>query len=663
MNSDNSPKSGERPYSQVEAATAEVDHKLAQAYFDYAPRGIFVTDTQLNILRANPAACSIVGLPRHRLLAKRFAEVLDGSADNRARAERHFSLLSEQGIARVELDLPPNQDDSLPRVAEIASIDIGEGRLLHIFDDVTAQRRLILATEQARLAADEASQAKSTFLANMSHEIRTPLNGIIGLGEVLRLTRLDEQQKDYVNKILQSSQALLAILNDLLDLSKIEAGHMAFEFQPIVLAELLEEVAATALPLSGAKGIEAVFEIDQDMPPRIIGDRLRLMQVIRNLLGNAIKFTSRGSVSLKIDRVVLPPDKASLRLRITDTGIGMSSKEQLRVFKPFSQADASTARRFGGTGLGLAISRMLTEGMGGHIELFSEVGRGSTVTVWLPLSIVEDDATASPEEAEIPLERDGFQGARVLVAEDNAINRKVIGQLLRHAGITVTLAVNGLEALQLLDRHDALPDLVIMDVQMPEMDGLTATRVLRGRGIKLPIVALSAGVSSGERDACETAGMSDFLAKPINLEDLAAVLTRWLPPRDTLGTAQSASSTNVSVDDADFPGLSLEEALPRFLGRRDLLAWARDTLLDQHRESPEKLQALTAENGWDEMARITHSRRGEAANIGALDLARQARSLEESLHSQDATLIHPLIESMRISLESLSQRLPPGVQA
>jgi len=640
--------------------TSEADRKVAQACFDYAFNGIIVTDTDLTILRANPAACSIVGLPRHRLLTKRFPDVLDASAESGARAGRHFSLLSEQGISRSELQLPPSAGNALRRVIEIGSIDIGDGHLLHLFDDVTERRQLMLATEQARFAADEANRAKSTFLANMSHEIRTPLNGVIGLGEVLRLTRLDAQQKDYVNKILQSSQALLAILNDLLDLSKIEAGHMTFEFQPIVLAELLEEVAATTLALSRAKGIEAVFEVDQNTPPRIMGDRLRLMQVIRNLLGNAVKFTSRGSVGLNIDSVGPLEGKAWVRLRITDTGIGMSLAQSSRVFQPFSQGDASTARRFGGTGLGLAISRMLTEGMGGRIELSSEVNRGSTVTVWLPLSIAEGAATVNDIDDEISLARNEFQGSRVLVAEDNAINREVIGQLLRHAGIDVIPAVDGVEALRLLDRQ--LPDLVIMDVQMPGVDGLSATRILRNKGFQLPIVALSAGVSSTEREACESAGMNDFLAKPINLGDLAAVLTRWLPPRDTLAAEHIPTSIKAPVDDGDFPGLMIEEALPRFLGKREILVWARDTLVNQHRESPAHLRAFAAESRWAEMARITHALRGAAANIGAIDLARQARLLEESLDLRDPSVIHPLIESLRIALEKLSQRSTPDAQ-
>ncbi len=323
------------------------------------------------------------------------------------------------------------------------------------------------------------------------------------------------------------------------------------------------------------------------------------------------------------------------------------------MFLPFSQADASTARRFGGTGLGLAISRTLAEGMGGRIELASEVAKGSTFTLWLPYAPAgESSAPANAADA-VPLERDEFLGARVLVAEDNAINREVIGQLLRHAGIEVTQAGNGREALQLLERSRATLDLIIMDVQMPEMDGLTATRILRGEACHLPIVALSAGVSAAERDACQSAGMSDFLAKPVDVGDLAAVLTRWLPPRKAPAAAQTAPPSRAAAPDTDFPGLSLEDALPRFLGRRELLAWARDTLVDRHRDSPAHLLEFAATGQWQEMARMVHSLRGEAGNIGANDLAARARALEEELKTADASRMVPMIESMRAAIEKL----------
>ena len=665
----NSPASGAGEAAANEAGPAvsmgaqeDADSALAKAYFDYALSGILVTDLGLHILRANPAACSIVGLPRHRLLKRALTDLIDSGSENRLSANSHFSLLSEQGIARAELTLPPipTPDAGTACVIEIASIDIGEGRLLHVFDDVSAQRRLMLATEQARQAADEASRAKSRFLANMSHEIRTPLNGVIGLGELLRRTDLDAEQKDCVAKILQSSRALLEILNDVLDLSKVEAGRMQFEQLPFDLAAVLDELEATAAPMAREKNLELSFTLDEGAPRFVAGDRLRLMQVLRNLIGNAIKFTARGGVSVSagIERIDRAGGAAQLRFGVSDTGIGMSAQEQARIFSPFSQADASTTRRFGGTGLGLSISRMLAEGMGGRIELQSEPDKGSTFTVFLPFAPAREVAPATAADDALELGRDEFLGARVLVVEDNAINRDVMDRLLRYAGIDVVLAGTGREALQVLKRGEAAPDLILMDVQMPDMDGLTATRALRSEGCNLPVVALSAGVSAVERDACEGAGMNDFLAKPIDIGELAAVLTRWLPAGRSGPGRRESADLPAPAPNLDFPGIRLEDALPRFLGRLDLLARVRDLFLGQHRMAPARLAELEAANAWPEMARIAHALKGAAGTIGALDLEAHAKALEQALSAQDrgsmASLIHSIDAAMQVMSGSAS---------
>ena len=635
-------------------AAGDADSALAKAYFDYALSGILVSDHGLRILRANPAACSIIGVAQHRLLKLALPDLLDPADENRLRADRHFGLLAEQGIAHAELSLPPLAGDDQQRIMELASIDIGAGCLLHVFDDVSAQRALMLAMEQARRAADEASRAKSSFLANMSHEIRTPLNGVIGIGELLRLTELDREQKDYVAKILRSSQALLAILNDILDLSKVEAGRMEFEKCPFELAGAIAELEATSAPLAHEKGLELSFRVADGTPPVLAGDRLRLLQILRNLVGNAIKFTRRGSVSVAIDAVSSADAATWFRFCVRDTGIGMAAHELARIFSPFSQADASTTRRFGGTGLGLVISRMLAAGMGGRIEVQSELAQGSTFTVRLPLEPVREMAPLPPAEDAAALQRDEFLGARVLVVEDNAINREVIERLLHYAGIEVTLAHSGREALQLAQERGAALDMILMDVQMPDMDGLSATRALRSDGCDLPVAALTAGVSAAERDACEAAGMSDFLAKPIDMAELAAVLTRWLPARSTPAAAQARSDAPAPAPDLEFPGIELDDALPRFLGRRDLLARARDLFLAQYRASPARLAELRAASAWQEMAGIAHALKGGAATIGALELAGHAATLEQALNAHDRARIANLIDSIKSALDALS---------
>ena len=648
------PRQKPGPIAASLAAAADVDSALAKAYFDYALSGIVVTDSDLRILRANAAACSITGVPRHRLLGLVFSSLIDPAPENRLRADKHFSLIAEQGIARVEFNLPPGAGEDKVRVLELASIDIGEGRLLHVFDDVSAQRQLMLAMERAQQAADEASRAKSSFLANMSHEIRTPLNGVIGIGELLSLTELNAEQKDYVAKILQSSRALLAILNDVLDLSKVEAGRMEFEQRPFDLAGVMQELETTSAPLAREKHLELSFRTSQAAPGAVLGDRLRLMQILRNLIGNAIKFTESGSVAVAIEPGRGTTAATWLRFSVSDTGIGMTPQEQARIFAPFSQADASTTRRFGGTGLGLAISRMLAEGMGGRIELQSEAAKGSTFIVHLPLENAQELAPARAAEQGATLQRNEFLGAHVLVAEDNAINREVIARLLRYAGIEVTLAGTGREALQLVHQREISPDMIIMDVQMPDMDGLSATRALRSEGCKLPVAALTAGVSAAEREACEAAGMSDFLAKPIDLDELAAVLTRWLPARSTAAAAPAQSAASAQARTLELPGIELDDALPRFLGRHDLLARARDLFLNQYRAAPARLAELHSADAWPEMARIAHALKGGAATIGALELAARAKALEEDLHTLDRGRIAARIDSIKAALEAMS---------
>jgi len=644
------------PPAAPRAATAgEAGGALAKAYFDYALSGILVTDHGLCILRANPAACSITGMPSHRLTKLALPALLDPADDNRLRADRHFSLLAEQGIARVELRLPAQEGEAQRRVVELASIDIGEGRLLHVFDDVSAQRQLMLAMEQARQAADEASRAKSSFLANMSHEIRTPLNGVIGIGELLRLTDLNGEQKDYVAKILRSSQALLSILNDVLDLSKVEAGRMEFEKRPFDIAEVLDELEATSAPLAREKGLRLSFKMADSAPRFVAGDRLRLMQILRNLVGNAIKFTPGGGVSVSVEAG--RGEAAATWFRVSDSGIGMTARELERVFSPFSQADASTTRRFGGTGLGLSISRRLAEGMGGRIEVHSEPAKGSTFSLQLPLEAAREGALPPAADA-AELGRDEFLGARVLVVEDNAINSDVIERLLRHAGIEVALAQTGREALQLARSRGAPPDMIIMDVQMPDMDGLSATRALRSEGCELPVAAFTAGVSAAEREACEAAGMNDFLAKPVDIAELAAVLTRWLPARGKAHAAPSHSDAPAAADDFEFPGIAIEDALPRFLGRRDMLARARDIFLKQFRTAPARLAELQAAGAWPEMAGIAHSLKGGAGTVGATGLATGAAALEGAVKARDHGAVAGLIHSIGAAFEELSARKP-----
>jgi PAS domain S-box-containing protein len=393
--------------------------------------------------------------------------------------------------------------------------------------------------------AEAASRAKSEFVANMSHEIRTPMNAVLGVAYLLENTPLSQKQKEYVGMIRSSGQVLLGILNDVLDFSKIEAGRMELAPQPFLLREVLESLANVMTLPANARGISLDIGADDDVPAVLVGDAMRLQQILINLVGNAVKFTERGGVSVRVAR---DADRARLRFAVRDTGIGMDLEQQSRLFSAFNQADASTTRRFGGTGLGLTICRRLAELMGGDISVHSTPGAGSEFVVTLPFDVAEEAAPQQPEPAVPPALHPRLQGLRLLLVEDHPLNQLVARGMLEHAGAHVDIAENGQLAVDCLRERAADYDIVLMDVQMPVMDGYEATRqIRRGLHLKLPVLAMTAGVMKEEQDQCIAAGMNDFIAKPVDVEQMLDIISRhWdairsrqahfvAPPHDDLG--------------------------------------------------------------------------------------------------------------------------------
>jgi PAS domain S-box-containing protein len=581
--------------------------------------------------------------------------------------------------ARLELDLHRRQLETLvaQRTQELTATLAARTEAEHqmrLLNDQLNQANQQMA--QARDHALAANQAKSAFLANMSHEIRTPLNAIVGFTHVLRAELHEPSQRQQLAQISTAAQHLLQVINDLLDLSRIEAGKLLLEPLDFSVPDMVSGACSLVAQAAGAKGLALRVHAD-GLPQRLHGDATRLTQALLNLLGNAVKYTEQGSITLRVSVAEQRDDAVALLFEVADTGCGIAAAEFARLFNPFAQAERNSTRMHGGSGLGLAITRHIAQQMGGDAGGESQLGQGSTFWFTARLALAQQPTTAQPAapdaaEPAAPLGAE-LLGLRVLLAEDNPVNQEVARQILCGAGAQVAVAGDGQQALEML-RQQAY-DVVLMDVQMPRLDGLRATRLLRQDPAlrHVPVIALTANALPQDRQACVDAGMNDYLAKPVDPPLLYATLQRWrpkpagTPPRaaDPLPSSVPSQPAGQSADHK-LAGLAalvdVQQALQYCGGQTGVLVNTARSFARHHRGSGAELAALLGVGDTPAAARLLHSLRGASAALGAVALADPIQRLESAVAQGQAGAdlldqAHALTGQLQALTDSLTRAL------
>ena len=667
---------------------------------------IYTLDLDGNFRSVNRAVEGILGYTRDDVLKMNVRDIVPPEYVEIARQSRDPEVRPDTPVI-YELEVIAKDGRRVP-IEVNSRLVLQDGRpvgVLGFARDITERWRTRAAWQDAKDAAEHANQAKSEFLASMSHEIRTPMNGIIGMTELLLNTDLTSEQREHLSLVQASAESLLTVINDILDFSKIEAGKLDLDPIPFNLRDAVAETIKTLAMRARQKNLELRFRIPGSLPDTVVGDVTRLRQILVNLIGNAIKFTSQGEVVVEVEpetsaptgnapaasNFTSAPDHCWLHLSVRDTGIGIAPDKQQMIFHPFEQADGSTTRRYGGSGLGLAISSKLVELMGGRIWVDSAPGRGSTFHFVVPFGVHESAAASAPAHAVQPRVSavgpndnaahrprgvhppvvEGQHHFHILLAEDNIVNQELAVRMLARHGHTVVVANNGNEALAALDRERF--DLVLMDVQMPDMDGLETTQEIRkreaqGRQPRLPIIALTAHAMKGDRERCLAAGMDDYVSKPINVHRLFdAVESLVAPPPISSGNGGDAVS-----DATDTPttlpvlgnGAHSAEVLidpMALLSRVDGDTGLLEELIDLFlQDSPRQMGALKealARHDLRALQAAAHSIKGSASNFIASAVVEAALRIESLAREGDLNECSPACAALEAEMASLNTAL------
>ncbi|MBY4676632.1 AAA family ATPase [Marinobacterium arenosum] len=606
--------------------------KSEQAYrslFENAVEGIFRALPEGRFISANPALARLLGYHSPEAFLRAITDIGSQCFHDADALRTFMDQVARDGQVR-DLETHWLRADGSPVAVSISARQVRDEQqqLLYYEGSISdiSERHARQAAVLARQKAEAASEAKSQFLATMSHEIRTPMNGILGMAQLLLRGPLDPQQQQQVQTIYKSGQSLLSILNDVLDFTKVEAGQLELELAPFELRQCIDEMQAILRPLTEDKELELIVRIDRHLPARVLGDRRALIQILMNLCANAIKFTERGHIALRVKHLAGDERRARVRFEVEDSGIGIADEALERIFQHFSQADSTITRRYGGTGLGLSICKKLVELQQGSIGVVSQPGRGSMFWFELPYPLAEQCSSISPTAAT----SGPIQPLEILLVEDNAINQQVADGLLRSDGHQVTIADDGYTALSLHADHRF--DLVLMDIHLPDMDGMETTRRMRQHpdperaGVK--IIALTASITEAEVHNYYAAGIDGVLGKPLQYDELHRLLAthRSAPLPAAEATVNQVGQPQTADDEP-----LLDRAL--LAQHRQLLGEERfNGLLQQYRQQAEQLlaeleQALTAED-YPLIKKLAHTLTGASANFGLRAVSQAGRELE-----------------------------------
>jgi len=608
-----------------------------QMLIETLPNPLFFKDREGRYLGVNKSWEAYFGVQREDCLGKRDNEFsADWPCSTALHQNSDVELLQHPGMQSYETSVGSGetQRDAVFYKATLLNMDGSVAGIIGIVTDISERKRYENALEQSKELAEAASRAKSEFLANMSHEIRTPMNGILGMTEIALGTELDVQQREYLSMVKVSAESLLTIINDILDFSKIEAGKLTINEEDFDLRETLDGIVRSLAVRAKEKSLNLNCDVASNIPRFVRSDSVRVGQIVVNLIGNAIKFTDRGSVTAKVVLDQVNAQGMQLLFEIRDTGIGIAAEKLAVIFESFSQADTSTTRKYGGTGLGLTISGRLAQMMGGRIWVESTPGQGSTFSFSLHCAFADQEAAAKKASQVIVAGTAAGEqrSGRILLAEDNLINQAVASNLLRQRGYDLTIANNGREVVECY--QTAHFDIVLMDVQMPEMSGFEATAALRAlqadSGSHTPIIAMTAHAMQGDEQKCLEMGMDAYISKPIHSAKLYALLDRYLLGAETVApvSAQTPDPAATGVTISDTQIFDRHTALENLGGNLDLLRQVATMFIASHAEQMLELEQKIIDADALGLREIAHRLKGSLGAFAAHHAMDRAKALE-----------------------------------